>query len=224
MSMYKIRPRAGTASQWSAANTTLGEREIGFEYASGGLGIGAVKMKMGDGSTKWNSLPYAFEVPDDRGTTDAWTSTKQYAKGDFTIYKNQTWIAAAASKGQAPGTGSNWTRVSLTGLKTTMDSMASSLASMNSSYATLTSKLSKAFVIKEVDYPNSVTISGGGSINLNLSRPTQTGYTCAGIIGYYCNGWPGCVLYSNGWIFNPRSTSVSITIHISWLMIKNDFL
>ena len=61
MAFYKIRPKSGTASQWQSANPVLGEREIGFEYPSGGLGKGLVKMKMGDGVTAWNSLPYAIE-------------------------------------------------------------------------------------------------------------------------------------------------------------------
>lgn len=224
MSMYKIRPRAGTASQWSAANTTLGEREIGFEYASGGLGKGAVKMKMGDGSTKWNSLPYAFEVPDDRGTTDAWSSTKQYAKGDFTIYNNQTWIAAAATKGQAPGTGSNWTQVSLTGLKSTMDSMSASLASMNSSYATLTSKLSKAFIIKSTTSTSTITLTAYGGKQVDLQKPTQTGYTCVGYVGYHASGAIGIILYDNTWIYNPQNSTQNFTLTINWLLIKNDFL
>ncbi|MBO7207878.1 MAG: hypothetical protein J6W10_09745 [Kiritimatiellae bacterium] len=63
MSYYKIRPRGGTASQWTAANPILAEREIGFEYPAGGLGTGLVKMKMGDGTTHWNDLPYATVSP-----------------------------------------------------------------------------------------------------------------------------------------------------------------
>lgn len=70
MPYYKIRPKAGTASQWSSANTVLDEREIGFEYPSGGLGKGLVKMKMGDGVTPWNSLPYAVVASNDYDITD----------------------------------------------------------------------------------------------------------------------------------------------------------
>lgn len=59
---YKIRPRAGSAAEWTAANPVLAEREIAYEYHSNGLGAGYVKMKMGDGVTHWNDLPYAVEV------------------------------------------------------------------------------------------------------------------------------------------------------------------
>lgn len=61
MSNVILRPRRGTASQWSSANPVLAEGEIGIEVPSGGVGTGIVKMKFGDGSTAWNSLPYAVE-------------------------------------------------------------------------------------------------------------------------------------------------------------------
>lgn len=63
MPFYKIRPKSGTAQQWKTANTVLNEREIGFEYPDGGLGTGIVQMKMGDGVTPWNDLPYALVTP-----------------------------------------------------------------------------------------------------------------------------------------------------------------
>lgn len=43
--------RGGTASEWSTANPVLGAREIGVETDTG-------KLKIGDGTTDWNSLPY----------------------------------------------------------------------------------------------------------------------------------------------------------------------
>lgn len=63
MAFHRIRPKSGTAEQWERANTVLGEREIGYEYPPGGIGTGVVKMKMGDGKTAWNDLPYAQVVP-----------------------------------------------------------------------------------------------------------------------------------------------------------------
>lgn len=60
MAFYTIRPKSGTATQWSTANPVLREREIGFEYPDGGLGTGEIKMKMGDGVTAWNDLDYAI--------------------------------------------------------------------------------------------------------------------------------------------------------------------
>lgn len=62
MSYNTIRPRSGTALEWSSANPVLHEREIGYEVPEEGFGKGTVKMKMGDGATAWNDLPYAIPV------------------------------------------------------------------------------------------------------------------------------------------------------------------
>lgn len=47
----KIQMRRGTASQWSTANTVLLAGEQGLETDTR-------KIKIGDGTTAWNSLPY----------------------------------------------------------------------------------------------------------------------------------------------------------------------
>ena len=49
--MTTIQVRRGTSAQWTAANTALAQGEIGFEVDTG-------KLKIGDGSTVWNSLGY----------------------------------------------------------------------------------------------------------------------------------------------------------------------
>lgn len=48
----QIQQRGDTAAAWSAANPVLAAREIGWETDTR-------KCKMGNGSTAWNSLPYA---------------------------------------------------------------------------------------------------------------------------------------------------------------------
>ena len=50
--MAKIQHRRGTTSQWSKANPTLAAGEIGLD-------TDLMKIKMGDGSTAWNSLGFA---------------------------------------------------------------------------------------------------------------------------------------------------------------------
>lgn len=64
MSFAKIRPRRGTATQWSTANPILAEGEIGIEVPAEGVGTGEVKMKFGDGVTAWNDLPYGLDPTD----------------------------------------------------------------------------------------------------------------------------------------------------------------
>ena len=54
----KIRPRRGTAAQWSTVNPVLAYSEMGIEYPDSGIGTGMVKIKFGDGSTPWNDLEY----------------------------------------------------------------------------------------------------------------------------------------------------------------------
>ncbi len=48
----KVQLRRGTASEWTAANPTLSQGELGVE-------LDTVKFKVGNGSTAWNSLNYA---------------------------------------------------------------------------------------------------------------------------------------------------------------------
>ena len=48
---YQIQIRRGTASEWTAANSILAAGEIAFESDTN-------KMKVGNGSTAWNSLAY----------------------------------------------------------------------------------------------------------------------------------------------------------------------
>lgn len=52
---FRIRPRRDTASNWSAANPVLAEGEMAFESQLGGTFL----MKVGDGTTAWNDLPYS---------------------------------------------------------------------------------------------------------------------------------------------------------------------
>lgn len=77
MSFAKIRPRRGTASEWSSVNPVLVEGEIGIEVPDSGVGTGTVKIKFGDGVNAWNDLPYGVtnglgpeDLPDNLLTED----------------------------------------------------------------------------------------------------------------------------------------------------------
>lgn len=58
----RLQFRRGTASEWFDADTVLGEAEIGYE-------IDTKKIKVGNGSTSWNSLNYVNVVPSDLENT-----------------------------------------------------------------------------------------------------------------------------------------------------------
>ena len=60
MAYVRIRPRRSTKNQWEYANPILSEGELAFEVPDTGVGTGLVNIKMGDGVTAWNALPYAF--------------------------------------------------------------------------------------------------------------------------------------------------------------------
>lgn len=53
---YRFRLRRGTADNWYATNDVLLEGEFGLETDTG-------RVKIGDGVTGWNGLPYRFETP-----------------------------------------------------------------------------------------------------------------------------------------------------------------
>jgi Major tropism determinant N-terminal domain len=52
----RIQLRRGTAAEWTTANPTLSDGEIGFESDTG-------KFKIGRSSTAWTSLAYATDLP-----------------------------------------------------------------------------------------------------------------------------------------------------------------
>jgi hypothetical protein len=64
-----IQIRRGTAAEWTAANTVLAAGELGYETDTG-------YIKVGDGSTAWNSVAYSVE-----GSTGDITVTTNAASG-----------------------------------------------------------------------------------------------------------------------------------------------
>lgn len=51
MSNVQLQFRRGTDAEWTGANPILASGEVGYETNTS-------KMKIGDGTTPWNSLPY----------------------------------------------------------------------------------------------------------------------------------------------------------------------
>ncbi len=61
MAYAKIRPRRGTKYEFSIVNPILAEGELVMEVPESGVGTGLSKFKIGDGVSKYNELPYAFD-------------------------------------------------------------------------------------------------------------------------------------------------------------------
>ncbi len=62
MAYAKIRPRRGTLYEWSSTNPILAEGEWVMEVPESGVGTGLCKFKIGDGHTRYDDLPYAFDA------------------------------------------------------------------------------------------------------------------------------------------------------------------
>ena len=85
MAYKKIILRRDTASNWTSANPTLSGGEVGVETDT-------LKMKLGNGSTAWNSLSY-YATPsiDDVGdVTITSASSGQFLKWNGTAWVNDT--------------------------------------------------------------------------------------------------------------------------------------
>jgi len=87
MSYKKILFRRDTAANWTSENPVLAEGEVGFEIDN------PTKIKIGNGSTAWNSLTYF--VGDLAGvtlTSMGDTNISSPAAGEFLKYDGTDWI------------------------------------------------------------------------------------------------------------------------------------
>ena len=62
MAYVRIRPRRSTRDEWEYYNPILAEGEMGIEVPDTGVGTGTIKVKIGDGVTRWKDLPYAINL------------------------------------------------------------------------------------------------------------------------------------------------------------------
>ena len=98
----QIQLRNDTATNWTSANPTLAAGEIGIETNTG-------KMKLGNGSTAWNSLGY-FEPTNLDSLTDVAISSA--SSGQVVQYNGTSWV------------NSDVTVSEVTGLQTALDNKA----------------------------------------------------------------------------------------------------
>lgn len=100
----KIQQRRDTAHNWSYTNPTLSSGEFGYEIDSG-------KLKVGNGSTQWNTLPYfagslsaGSTVPSNPIEYQLWFDT---VSGRMFIYFSNTWVDTNPETGGAVSITSN---------------------------------------------------------------------------------------------------------------------
>lgn len=86
-----LRPRRGKEATAKSQNIVLKRGEIFFETPSGGVGTGIGRLKMGDGSTSYSSLPYFLQQLNlsDNNTKCAFTNvTSATDKSNNSTYLN----------------------------------------------------------------------------------------------------------------------------------------
>lgn len=86
-----LRPRRGKEATAKSQNIVLKRGEIFFETPAGGVGTGIGRLKMGDGSTSYASLPYFLKQLDlnDNNTKCAFTNvTADTNKSNNNTYLN----------------------------------------------------------------------------------------------------------------------------------------
>jgi hypothetical protein len=93
----QIQIRRGTAANWTSANPTLAEGELGYETDTG-------KLKAGDGSTAWTSLDY---ISGTGALTEVSSDTTPQLGGDLDVNGNSIVSASNGDIAITPnGTGS----------------------------------------------------------------------------------------------------------------------
>ena len=93
-----IQLRRDSLANWTSVNPTLAAGEVGYDSTSN-------KIKIGDGTTAWNSLEYASggasilvsaTEPDDPEVGDVWFNTES---GITYVYYDSSWVSVAGSSG-----------------------------------------------------------------------------------------------------------------------------
>jgi hypothetical protein len=83
-----IKLRGDTAANWTIANPTLADREAGVETDTR-------KLKIGDGVTAWNSLPYVLAGSSALPYWIDLDTGYSFAIGDLAFYNATLWVATA---------------------------------------------------------------------------------------------------------------------------------
>jgi len=96
----KILLRRGTAAQWTSSNPTLSAGEPGFETDTG-------KLKIGNGTSNWNSLEYVtseFDITEFDITDLGDVVITSPVSGQVLKYNGTNWVNAADESGGGEGT------------------------------------------------------------------------------------------------------------------------
>lgn len=164
-----LRPRRGkkaTATSQLTASAPLKRGEIFFEVPDTGVGTGTGKIKMGDGTTAYSSLPYFMEQPtvDYTNAVVAWTNTTAADSDPYSTnatYANK--IAPSAS------------------LKTIFTNLKKLLMNYNSQLTTLNNDLGNKMNVANPTFEGMLKSNSFASVgNLQVINTLQDGYMYVG--------------------------------------------
>ena len=127
-----LRPRRGKKATAVSQNVVLRRGEIFFEVPDTGVGTGNGKIKMGDGTTAYSSLPYFFEPT----IVDVATSTIEFTEATET--DNAVLLSAISSGAQLKTLIGNIKKL-LSNLNTSVTQLNNDFASFNLSKSKIVS-------------------------------------------------------------------------------------
>lgn len=159
-----LRPRRGKRATAISQNIILKKGEVFFEVPDGGVGTGAGKIKMGDGTTTYQNLPYFYEP----AVVDVASSTIAFEEATST--DNTTLLNAIASGAQT---------------STLMGNIKKLLRNLNTSVTSLNNDLENKCKILSIDTTN-VTIPENSEVGkiFNIASATLNPNSKYLIIGF----------------------------------------
>lgn len=169
-----LKPRRGKKSTMAGtkASTVLAAGELFLEVPDTGVGKGKSKIKVGDGSTAYKSLPYALG--------DTSTDVITYSSNSSTS------VATALNNVASGKTLANM----IAGLKQAVSLLNTSVTSLNDDCAQLNSNLT----IRTIRKNKTITIPANSILNNNVMNVNDVdGYIPVGIVGIYSD-YPNVII------------------------------
>jgi len=189
----QIQMRRGTTTQWSTANPTLAEGEVGVDTT-------LTKFKVGNGSTAWNSLGYATLT-----FRNAYAGGTTYYSNDIITYLSQTYICILQSTGNLPTNTTYWSLLAAKGTDGTNGEVTLSTAQ------TLTNKTLTSPNINGGVLNNTSTISDGTTAySIGYRNMPKSGYVSSSTLDTADIG--KFVYQTGGSVVIPADATANLTI------------
>jgi hypothetical protein len=159
-----LRPRRGKKATAESQNIVLKRGEVFFEVPTGGVGTGIGKIKMGDGTTAYSSLPYFLEQKSIDVASSAITFTESSSTDNATLLSE---IKSGAT-----------VKVLFGSVKKLLSNINSSVTSLNNDLANIlngTSTVSKASSATSAVYSSTANYAkSAGSASKATSATSAT--------------------------------------------------